>query len=272
MSDPSAAVDAPAAAPAPAAPKMCAWCHVKVVTRWNKHGHASICCGPVCAKTRKAALKHGKRPAEKPTRGKRLRAKEAVGEEEPKKEAAETKKSSTGLSPLTEMTDREVGFELEELLQGMTLRARRFVMELGSGKGVTESTKAAGLSEQSVGSRLKERPDCARALMLMGEMARRTSKLTLEGAVEKFTSLSEEARKAGDFSASARSLREASLLLGLYPSEKVDITHRVNLSEVTPEEWEALALLRHGVRNPQLPASSAVVDAEVVHLLPAAEA
>jgi len=87
--------------------------------------------------------------------------------------------------------------------------------------------------------------------------------LTRETAVDKFRALSEEARTEGDCSAATRALREACLLLGLYPSEKIDVTHRLNLSEVTEEEWLALAQLRHEVHQ-ALPATNMVTDGEVV--------
>jgi hypothetical protein len=96
--------------------------------------------------------------------------------------------------------------------------------------------------------------------------------LTLEVAVQRFRELSDEARAAKDYSAAARALREACLLLDLYPSEKVDVTHRVNLAEVTEEEWLALARLRHDVRQ-ALPAAATVMDAVGISIpIPAAEA
>jgi hypothetical protein len=110
---------------------------------------------------------------------------------------------------------------------------------------------------------MRQKRRTAGALRLLREQARRAAMLTLEVAVEKFRALSEESRAEKDYSAAARALREACLLLDLYPSEKVDVTHRVNLAEVTEEEWLALARLRHEVRQP-LPAASMVTDAPVV--------
>jgi len=157
------------------------------------------------------------------------------------------------------MPDLDLATQLELELARLTPRARAFALAVGSGRSATEAAREARLSEHPHAMcRQKQRVEPA--LRLLREQARRSALLTLESAVERFQQLSEEARQRKDFGAAARSLREACLLLGLYPSERVDVTHRV-VPDVTAEEWEALALLKHGVRA--LPAV-AEVDAEVV--------
>jgi len=163
---------------------------------------------------------------------------------------------------LETLSDERLAASVEEGLASLTPRARAFALALGSGQPATEAARSAHLSVQPV-ALMRQKRRAAAVLRLMREQARRASMLTLEGAVEKFRALSEEARAAQDYSASTRALREACLLLGLYPSEKVDVTHHVNLQEVSAEEWEHLAHLRHVVRQ-ELPASERVLEAGVL--------
>src|SRR5262249_19239968 len=154
-------------------------------------------------------------------------------------------------------------------LGAVSPRARAWTRAVGGGKSYRLAGTEAGLSTNRVSIlRLKRRAEAA--LRLLREQTRRASMLTLEVAVQRFRELSDEARAAKDYSAAARALREACLLLDLYPSEKVDVTHRVNLAEVTEEAWLALARLRHEVRQ-TLPAATMVTDAPVVPIA-AAEA
>jgi hypothetical protein len=159
--------------------------------------------------------------------------------------------------------------EAEKALDGLTPRARAWTLAVAAGKPYTTAATEAGLSAGSAPiARLKRRAEPA--LRLLREQTRRASMLTLEAAVQRFRELSDEAREAKDFSAAARALREACLLLDLYPSEKVDVSHRLNLGEVTEQEWLALARLRHEVRQ-ALPAAATVMDAVGIPI-PAAEA
>src|SRR5216684_414931 len=149
---------------------------------------------------------------------------------------------------LEALSDERLAAAVDEELASLRPRARVFALALGSGQPATEAARAANLSVQPA-ALMRQKRRAAAVLRLMREQARRASMLTLEGAVEKFRALSEEARTEKDYSAAARALREACLLLDLYPSEKVDVTHRVNLQEVSAEEWERLAQLRHVVRQ-----------------------
>jgi hypothetical protein len=170
---------------------------------------------------------------------------------------------------LEALSDPVLAARVETALSNLTPRARAFSLAVASGKSYTIAATEAGLSTNRVSIlRLKRRTEWA--LRLLREQTRRASMLTLEVAVQRFRKLSDEARAKGDYSAAARALREACLLLNLYPSEKIDITHRVNLGEVSEQEWLALAQLRHQVRQ-ALPAATIVTDAEVVSI-PTAEA
>jgi hypothetical protein len=165
----------------------------------------------------------------------------------------------SSLGALETLSDARLAAAVEEELASLTPRARAFALALGSGQPATEAARSAQLSVQPV-ALMRQKRRTAAVLRLLREQARRASMLTLEVAVEKFRTLSEEARTAEDYSAAARALREACLLLDLYPSEKVDVTHRVNLREVSVEEWERLAQLRHVVRQ-ALPARQRVLEA-----------
>lgn len=166
------------------------------------------------------------------------------------------------LGSLERLADTQLAAEVEKALGALTPRARAWTLAVAGGKAYTTAATEVGLSAGSAPiTRLKRRAE--HALRLLREQTRRASMLTLEVAVEKFRALSEEARAAQDYSAAARALREACLLLNLYPAEKVDVTHRVKLSEVSAEEWERLAQLRHVVRQ-ALPAGERVLEAEVL--------
>lgn len=171
---------------------------------------------------------------------------------------------------LENLSDPELAAAADAALEALTPRAQRFALAVAGGRSLSDAASEAGLSRHpSTLSRLKAR--AAEALRLLREQARRASLLTLDAAVQRFRELSEEARKAGDYGAATRALREASLLLGLYPEMrlKLNVEHSASVG-VSAEEWEALARLRHQVREAP-PASAAVVEAEVLPpALPAA--
>jgi hypothetical protein len=159
---------------------------------------------------------------------------------------------------LARLPDDRLDAEAELALADLTPKARAYLLAVAAGTAHTAAATAAGLSAKSWAlSRLKGRTE--RALRLLTEQTRRRSALTLEVAVEQFRGLYAEAREAKDYNAARGALREAALLAGLYPEVRLKLSvDRTDGPGVTPEEWEALARLRHEVRR--LPEGQ-VVDA-----------
>jgi hypothetical protein len=160
------------------------------------------------------------------------------------------------------MPDEQLASAAEEALSRLTPKARAFTLATAGGTALVDAAREAGLSTDR-GNLWRLQRRCEPVLGLLREQARRASMLTLEAAVAKFRTLAEEARAARDYSAATRALSEACKLLSLYPEMRLKLSvEQTNLAEVTPEEWEQLARLRHQVR--QLPAGAQVVDAEVL--------
>lgn len=165
-------------------------------------------------------------------------------------------------------TDEQLAIRREAELERLTPRARAHALAVAGGKTAAEAARELGLSTNGrVLAKMKARTRVA--LALLREETRRKSHLTAEAAARWFEDLAEEARSARDFSAAARAKREAGLLLGLYPELRLrlGIEHQVDLRDITAEELEALARLRHEVR-PQLEAANCVVDATAIEVAP----
>jgi hypothetical protein len=164
------------------------------------------------------------------------------------------------------LTDEQLAAACDDELEQLTPRARSHALAVAGGKTAAEAARELGISTNGrTLARMKART--RPALALLREQTRRKSHLTAEAAARWFEDLADEARRARDYGAAARAKREAGLLLGLYPDLKLklQVDHQLDLREVTPEEMEALAHLRHGVR-PQLEAGRAVVDAVAVEV------
>lgn len=156
------------------------------------------------------------------------------------------------------LSDEQLAIAIDEQLADLSPRARIYTLAVAAGTAYTHAAEAAGLSSKPWAlSRLKGRTE--QVLRFLTEQTRRASALTLEVAVEQFRELYAEARAAKDYNAARGALREAAMLVGLYPETRFRLSvDRPDDQGITPEEWEALSRLRHEVR--QLPAGQ-VVDA-----------
>jgi hypothetical protein len=151
------------------------------------------------------------------------------------------------------MTDTQLAAAVERELATLTPRARVFALAVGAGNSATAAATEARLSLQPA-ALMRQKRRAAAVLRLLREQARRASMLTLEVAVQRFRELSDEARQEKDYGAATRALREACLLLEIYPADRLRVEHAVSMPEVTPAEWAALAVLRHQVRQALPPA------------------
>lgn len=154
------------------------------------------------------------------------------------------------------LTDDEL--HQEELAAARSANARqiRFAQEHAAGASVIDAARRAGMSMKNASPwKTAHRLVVAKLVAILREQARRRAHYTVEMAVAEFRAIGDEARAAGDYSAATRAKREAGLLLGLYPETRLKLQLEAPAVEprtITPEEWEALARLRHVVR-PALP-------------------
>lgn len=159
------------------------------------------------------------------------------------------------------LSDEQLAAACDSALEKLTPRARAHALAVAGGRTAAQAARELGLSTNGrVLAKMKSRTSAA--LALLREQTRRKSHLTAEAAARWLEDVADEARGAKDYSAATRAKSEAAKILGLYPETRLKLALEqpsVDLTDVTPEEMEALALLRHGVRR-QLPASAAVVE------------
>jgi hypothetical protein len=165
----------------------------------------------------------------------------------------------------SQFSDEQLAAACDAALEKLTPRARAHALAVAGGKTAAQAARELGLSTNGrVLAKMKSRT--AAALALLREQTRRKSHLTAEAAARWLEDVADEARSAKDYSAATRAKSEAAKILGLYPETRLKLLLEqpsVDLTDVTAEEMEALALLRHGVRR-QLAASSAVVETTMV--------
>jgi hypothetical protein len=156
---------------------------------------------------------------------------------------------------LLRLPDEALAERRANALERLSPRARVAALAVHAGKSGKQAAREAGLSTgASAVSRMLTRLEPA--LALLREEARRAAHETVQTAAAFLGELAEEAREAKDFGAAVRAKSEQAKLLDLYPDPRLRVEAvSVQVGTVTPEEWAALATLRHEVRR-ALPAAS----------------
>jgi hypothetical protein len=148
-------------------------------------------------------------------------------------------------------TDEELVRDAAEAEAQATERQITYAMEFACGASAIQAARKAGMSVKYASPwRTRERPVVARLIAIYREQARRKSSLTVEGQIARFQNLARMAEENGEYATAVSAEREAARIAGLYPEMRMKLDVAVSTtSDVTPEEMEQLARLRHEVRR-----------------------
>lgn len=167
---------------------------------------------------------------------------------------------------LLRLPDEALAERRANALERLSPRARVAALAVHAGRSGKQAAREAGLSTgASAVSRMLTRLEPA--LALLREEARRAAHETVQTAAAFLGELAEEAREAKDFGAAVRAKSEQAKLLDLYPDPRLRVEAvSVQVGTVTPEEWAALAALRHEVRRalPSVPSRAPCLMTEGV--------